>query len=173
VCARACVSVVPEYSKPTSRRASSLQDTAGAGRRAIDPETWKECTTRSCNWFECILGAGLFAPQLRHWLSIFPRESFLLLEEEEMRTQPALVASRVSTFLRLFQPLTASAVLAASPNRSTPLLGDAVRRGLRDFYAPYASDVRQLFSELAPPDGGWMAARWLRGAVDTGAETAA
>ena len=44
---------------------------------ALAVRTWQECTARTCNWIECILGAGLYAPQLRHWLDHFGRESRL------------------------------------------------------------------------------------------------
>ena len=132
-------------------------------------EAWQECTTRACNWFECIVGAGLYAPQLRHWLRHFGRESFLLLEEQQLRSQPELVASTLSRFLALPRPLTAAQVAASYTNHTTPVVGDNVKRTLRSFYAPHLPEVRRIFTELAFEGSRWADAPWLHDDAAAGA----
>jgi len=123
---------------------------------------WQECTSRACNWAECIIGTGLYAPQLRHFLNYFPRERFLLLEEEMLTSQPQLVASTLSHFLELPRPLHSDAVRAAASNRShSAVVGDALRRALRTFYAAHVPYVRALFEQLAPAGAAWSNAAWL------------
>ena len=134
---------------------------AATGGGALAVRKWQECTTRACNWFECIVGAGLYAPQLRHWLQHFPRERFFLLEESQLSSQPETVASALSRFLALPRPLTPAQVLGAFPNHTTPVVGDAVRKALRSFYSPHLRDVRQLFGELAFEGSRWADANWL------------
>ena len=121
--------------------------------------TWQQCTTRACNWYECVVGGGLYYPQLRHWFSLFPRENFLLLEETQLRDKPALVADRVSAFLRLARPLAAEQLRAVAANHTHVPVGDAVRRTLRSFYDEHVHGTQALLHELAP--SGWEAAPWL------------
>merc|ERR1711988_1102792 len=79
---------------------------------------WQECTTRACNWMECVVGAGLYAPQTHQFLAHFPSDRFLLLEEEQLLSQPGFVASSLSAFLELHQPILPGAILALSSNHS-------------------------------------------------------
>ena len=135
----------------------------GDGEGGVDVGVWQECTTRACNWVECILGAGLYGPQLRHWLTYFGPDSFLLLEEEQLRSQPQWVAAALTAFLALPKPLTADGVLSVATNHTHTkvVLGDALRRTLRAFYDEHLPQVRRLFADLAPPGSQWAQARWL------------
>jgi len=111
-----------------------------------------------------VLGAGLYAPQLRHWLRLFPANRFLVLEESELREHPADVAERLTRFLALPQPIT-SERLSAIVNGSRyarPTLGDSMRRALSAFYAPHAPELRALWRELEGGAGHWSGARWLQ-----------
>ena len=157
-----CVDAAAAGSDPSSG-SGSVGNAGGGGLGSISVSAWHRCITLACNWYECVLGTGLYAPQLRHWLRYFGPERFLLLEETSLRSSPATVAKRLSAFLHLGSPLTASALLAAAGNRSAaPVVGDSVRRLLKGFYDKQAPDVRQLFRELAPDSAAAAASvRWL------------
>ena len=142
---------------------------ASNGRSSSIPATqlvsaWQECTTRACNWVECILGGGLYGPQLRHWLKHFGSDRFLLLEEEQLRTQPEFVASSLTGFLELPKALDPSSIAWMAGNHSTgraTVVGEQLRRALHQFYDEHAPHVRKLFEELAPKGSNWASASWL------------
>ena len=139
----------------------SSRSTTGSDS-ANEVRAWQECVTRACNWIECILGAGLYAPQVLHWLQHFPPERFLLLEEGQLRSQPGWVAHQLSAFLQLPKRLSAEGVLAVVSNHThSSVVGEALRRTLRSFYDEQAPQVRRLFERLAPTGSEWAAARWL------------
>jgi hypothetical protein len=122
-------------------------------------EDWRFCTTTQCNWLDCLVGTGLYAPQLRGWLATFPPTQLLLLEASQLSVEPARVARLVEAFLAV-PPL-------AGLNLAQPTLGRAAYQGkqvladLRAFYAPHNRNVRRLFDALAPP-GAWQRAQWLQ-----------
>ena len=141
---------------------------ASNGRSSSIPATqlvsaWQECTTRACNWVECILGGGLYGPQPRHWLKHFGSDRFLLLEEEQLRTQPEFVASSLTGFLELPKRWIQAALHGwreSSTGRAT-VVGEQLRRALHQFYDEHAPHVRKLFEELAPKGSNWASASWL------------
>jgi len=99
---------------------------------------------------------------MRHWLRHFGADRFVLLEEEQLRSQPEWVASTLSTFLQLPKPLTAEAMLSTASNHShAPVVGDALKRSLRSFYDEHVPQVRAIFEQLAPPGSKWADAPWL------------
>ena len=86
-----------------------------------------------------MLGAGLYAPQLRHWLRLFPANRFLVLEESELREHPADVAERLTRLgLQLFN--TANILKAG---RQVQVLVQAMRDGVIDLVVhPDGSDEK-------------------------------
>jgi len=149
-----CLDATAAGSGPASSGSGSGGDAGGGGLGSVSVSAWRRCITLACNWYECVLGTGLYAPQLRHWLRYFPPERFLLLEETSLRSSPATVAKRLSAFLNLSSPLPASTLLAAAGKRSAaPVVGDSVRKLLKGFYDKQAPDVTQLLRELSPEGG--------------------
>ena len=146
-------------------RAASGGGGGGEGS-SVSVRAWQTCTTLACNWVECVLGVGLYAPQLRHWLSYFPSERFLLLEESELRLNPKATGLRLSRFLAGPVPLHGTGVLATAANRTLrpPTVGESVRRVLHSFYHKHTPEVRKLFEELSMDESqgeSWQGARWL------------
>jgi len=47
------------------------------------------------------LSRGIYVDQLRYWMGLFPKEQFLILNSEELYTQPGLMLKQVLDFLQL------------------------------------------------------------------------
>lgn len=90
---------------------------------------------------------------------------FLLLEEEQLRSQPDWVASTLSHFLQLPKMITANSIVAVASNHTNhahaPVVGEVLRRTLTTFYDSHAPHVRAIFEDLAPAGSNWAHARWL------------
>lgn len=68
----------------------------GAAVGGVSFDDWKACTTLQCNWMECLLAWGMYAPQLRGWLGLFSPRQFLLLEATQLTAEPRAVAAQVA-----------------------------------------------------------------------------
>jgi len=141
----------------------------GGGRRAAaaaaagltSAEDWEACTTVACGWTECILGAGMYAPQLRGWLRYFEPRQFLLLEASRVYADPPAAAEQLRSFLGM--PLFASVAPLAAANLTDLTVGEQAKRVMQRFYAEHNEQTRRLFDELAP--GAAEGVSWLRGAT--------
>lgn len=126
-------------------------------------DEWRHCMTTQCNWLECLVGTGLYAPQLRGWLAHFSPEQMLLLEASQLTSEPRLVAQKVEAFLHVPPFGAAADAMAQSEvdSERTFVTGKQALSELRSFYAPHNGHVRRLFEVLAPP-GAWQSAVWLQ-----------
>ena len=60
------------------RRCLHARRELGTTETSVDD--WMACTTLACSWFECVMGTGMYAPQLRNWLRYFEPKQLLLLD---------------------------------------------------------------------------------------------
>jgi hypothetical protein len=148
-----------------AKAARAMADT-GSERRvppllASEPSAndWRYCITTQCNWHDCVIGTGLYAPQLRGWLAPFPPEQLLLLEASQLLSEPLQVANLVQTFLSV-PSLSAAAVGMAEAGQAADH-GKEALADLQAFYAPHNRNVRRMFDALAPA-GAWQRAPWLQ-----------
>ena len=145
------------FLKKVRQEASQLQECFEAHRRSashrtqapdVSREEWEQCTTVACNWYECVVGLGMYAPQLRGWLRYFDPHQFLLLEAHRVLSEPMQVAKQIQAFLRM--PVLASIeLLQGKDNMSHAALGDPARRLLQRFYSRFNVQTRTLFREFA------------------------
>ena len=140
----------------------------GGGRRAMaeaagltSAEDWEACTTVACGWTECILGTGMYAPQLRGWLRYFEPRQFLLLEASRVYADPPAAAEQLRSFLGM--PHFASVAPLAAANLTDLTVGEQAKRVMQRFYAEHNEQTRRLFDELAP--GAAEGVSWLSGAT--------
>ena len=110
---------------------------------------------------ECVIGAGLYAPQLRGWLRYFEPRQFLLLEASRVYADPPAAAEQLRSFLGM--PLFASVAPLAAANLTDLTVGEQAKRVMQRFYAEHNEQTRRLFDELAP--GAAEGVSWLRGAT--------
>ena len=125
----------------------------------ITPAQWVVCTTLACNWFECIVGTGLYAPQLRGWLQYFGHEQFLIFEARQLHSKPTEVASAIRAFLRL-PHVSSPQPPFGHDNNSDLVIGDQAKRLMQRFYSDHNKHLRSLLHEIAP-GGAWSEAKWL------------
>ncbi len=92
---------------------------------------------------------GLYVDQLERWMSVFPREQFLILKSEDLYSDPERILHRTLAFLGL-QPW--------SPEnfKAHHLIGysdmdPATRERLAEYYAPYNQQLYAFLDE----DLGW------------------
>jgi len=121
---------------------------------------WEMCMTLACNWLECVVGTGLYAPQLLRWWEYFRRDQFLVLNHNELLSEPQHVAERVHAFLDMASPVVEPLPRGESYN-STAVVGDQLRRFMQRFYSVHNKQLKALLSQLASPNG-WKQADWLR-----------
>ena len=132
----------------------------GGHTLGVTNDDWERCVTTACNWHECIVGTGLYAPQLRAWLKYFSPHQFLLLEVNQLQWEPSKVASQIQAFLRL-PPLDSIELLRGKDNSSSAAIPDQARRLMERFYSEHNQQTRKLFSELTSSSSSWARADWL------------
>jgi len=132
----------------------------GAGvRDVITYPNWEVCMTLACNWLECVMGTGLYAPQLLGWLQYFNRDQFLVLQADEMILQPTDAIRRVSKFLGVPLQHSSTGMLASPEHNITATVGEQAKRLIQRFYSKHNKQVRAILSELDPAAGtqaGWL-----------------
>ena len=92
---------------------------------------------------------GLYVEQLEHWMSVFPREQFLILKSEELYSDPARTLHQTLTYLGL-QPWSLE-TFKAHHLMGYPEMDPATRKRLGEYYAPYN---QRLYAFLGR-DLGW------------------
>lgn len=110
------------------------------------------------------LARGLYAQQLEHWMTFYPRERFLLLSSEEFFKDALTVLNRTCDFLKLPPWPDQSFRASVLPNVSRwlrrkysyqyPPLEPALRRELAGFFLPH----NERLYAIAGKDFGWQKA---------------
>ena len=92
---------------------------------------------------------GVYAPQLRRWLELFPREQLLVLRSEDFYSDPQQVFDEIVRFLGL-RPYRLASVprLNYRPART---MDPATRAELQAFYRPHNEELYELLGR----DMGW------------------
>ena len=119
----------------------------------------------SCGWSGCIVGAGLYAPQLRTWRVAYQPHQLAVFTLAELATEPKLAVHRLLDFVGLTTSVPSSASHARSSSRVRPSVrraishvatrtATAIAEGrtvpasgydlLNRFYANFARGVRHL-----------------------------
>ncbi|MGB3532298.1 MAG: tetratricopeptide repeat protein [Microcoleaceae cyanobacterium] len=97
-----------------------------SGNLNIDPRYWSQ-TSR-------YLWRGLYVEFLQRWMTIFPRQQFLILKSEDFYQQPEVILNQVCDFLNL---------PPASEINLTPYN--------QGFYQPMSSEIRQQLHAFFEP----------------------
>ena len=85
---------------------------------------------------------GIYVNQLRRWFEYFPREQFLILKSEDLRSNPAQVYNQTIEFLGL--PKHELDSFKAYRMRKYPTLSEKTREKLSDFFRQYNEQLYQL-----------------------------
>lgn len=96
------------------------------------------------------LQRGRYAAQLRDWFAVFPREQFLILENNELAQDPQGAYQRTLDFLGIPQWRPAEFAHHNAADGATPL-DPALRRRLTQWFEPHNRDLYQLLDR----DYGW------------------
>jgi hypothetical protein len=92
---------------------------------------------------------GLYVDQLKRWMSVFPREQFLIIKSEDFYDNPERVLHETLAYLGL-QPWSL-ATFKAHHMVGYPDMDPATRKRLTEYFAPYN---QQLYALLGH-DLGW------------------
>jgi hypothetical protein len=95
------------------------------------------------------LARGNYAPQLERWLTVYPRESLLVLRSEDLFHVPAETFARVAEFLGITPDVDIS--FTAHNRTEGPPLDARIRRRLEEHFAPRNARLRALLGW----DPGW------------------
>jgi len=130
------------------------------GYSALTHAQWHACTTLACNWLECVVGTGLYAPQLLGWLHYFHKHQFLVLDANEILLEPIEVAERISAFLDLKPLMHVGLIIHKDSNGTATVISEHAKRWIQRFYQIHNKQVKEMLVELAPA-GGWRRASWV------------
>jgi hypothetical protein len=91
--------------------------------------------------YNSYIARGRYAEQLQRWLALFPMERFLILESEQLQTDPTVSASllewlKIDPFETPYPLVNAAARLEA--------VDPELFRELHEYYAPYNEDLFAL-----------------------------
>ncbi len=95
------------------------------------------------------LKRGVYVDQLKRWMSVFPREQFLIIKSEDFYKDPERVLHQTLKYLGL-RPWSPSNLKAYHLSEYTGM-DPATRKRLREYFAPYN---QQLYTFLGR-DLGW------------------
>ena len=79
---------------------------------------------------------GLYAEQLKRWMSIFPREQFLIIKSEDFYEDPGRVLHQTLAYLGL-RPWRLAGFKAHHLSEYTNDMDPATRKRLVEYFAPY------------------------------------
>jgi hypothetical protein len=85
------------------RSAAAAAD-ATADAPPLSPDVLQQCVAVACGWASCVVGAGVYAPQLRAWRASYAPRSISVFSLNELRRAPADALRRIRAFLELPPP---------------------------------------------------------------------
>ena len=85
---------------------------------------------------------GIYVNQLKRWFEYFPREQFLILKSEDLKSNPSEVYNQTIEFLGL--PKHELNSFESYRMRKNPPINDKTRKKLSDFFRPYNEELYQL-----------------------------
>jgi hypothetical protein len=100
------------------------------------------------------LRKGIYVDQLKAWMSVFPREQFLILKSEEFYADPAATFKQVLAFLGLAQeavPVGQQQYKPYNNNTYSSKMDPAMRKRLQEYFAPYNARLYEFLNV----DFGW------------------
>jgi Sulfotransferase domain len=97
------------------------------------------------------LSRGIYIDQLQTWMSLFPREQFLILKSEEFYADPASSVKQVLTFLNLPEQGLQEHSYKQYNNTTYSSMDTALRQRLVEYFAPHNA---RLYDFLGL-DFGW------------------
>ena len=167
----------------------SGSSTGASASNALTADSWYRCVAVVCGWPGCVVGAGLYAPQLRGWRQAFSPHQLAVHMLSELRASPAATTRRVLRFVGLPSggvtrlPLQRSTEAAASSaaasgsglQRAVKVVAERAARAiaagegapapaahhLRQFYARFAPAVRRELELMRQPLHRWSGEAWL------------
>lgn len=144
-------------------------------------EAWQQCVAVACGWEGCVVGAGMFAPQIRTWRTAYPARQMAVFTLRELSADAAGAAIRISTFVGVPPPTQASpdtgtiggeaaaqCVVASLERSAGAAAGEAedaplgTTRLLQGFFARFSEHLRRELVALGDDlTARWPADAWL------------
>ena len=84
-----------------ARPRSAAAADATADAPPLSPDVLQQCVAVACGWASCVVGAGVYAPQLRAWRASYAPRSISVFSLNELRRAPADALRRIRAFLEL------------------------------------------------------------------------
>jgi hypothetical protein len=100
------------------------------------------------------LSKGIYVDQLKTWMSVFPREQFLILKSEEFYADPAATFNQVLAFLGLPEttvPIEKQHYKQYNNNTYSSKMDPTLRNHLQEYFAPYNARLYEFLGV----DLGW------------------
>jgi hypothetical protein len=92
------------FTHKTLAEAAALERCLGASNRSIATNDWHRCIATQCGWGGCVVGAGLFEPQLHAWRAHYPGSQVLAFTLGELARAPATSLQRLFNFTGVHAP---------------------------------------------------------------------
>ena len=152
--------------------------TSGTGREStssITSETWQRCIAVGCGWSSCVVGAGLYAPQLRTWRVAYQPNQIAVFTLAELASSTRQAMSRLLAFVgmpvqestsayrRAVSHIAARTSAAVAAGQAVPSQSYAT---LSRFYARFAPGVRHELALMMQPKRSVDQEPWLWADLD-------
>ncbi|KAL1503035.1 hypothetical protein AB1Y20_011104 [Prymnesium parvum] len=131
-----------------------------AKNSSISLHVWQQCIATECGWPGCIVGTGLFAPQIRAWRMVYPPEQVAVFTLGELARSPAAALRRLFQFSGV-QPPPGLAQAVDEHHRSVMRVYTDGELAMDEAFGTPTSTGRRLLSqddgelvESNLPDGG-------------------
>lgn len=116
--------------------AAEASRTGGEEARMLQDPTYH---SRAHDWYT-YRSRGVYLPQIRNWLTCFPREQLLVVRSEDMYADVQGVFDEVCRFIGVTPaPLPTTRTFNSSARRSS--VPAAAARELRSYYAPHTAEL--------------------------------
>ena len=105
-CFEAATAEAAETAETARATPPSSSDSArgGATSGVLSTAAWERCIASVCGFRGCIMGEGVYAPQLAAWQRAARNFHWVLLPGESLRNRPAEALGRIFAALKLPQP---------------------------------------------------------------------
>jgi Sulfotransferase domain len=92
------------------------------------------------------LSRGIYVDQLQAWMSLFPREQFLILKSEDFYADPATIVNQVLDFLNLpqLEAQLSKGAYKQYNNNTYPKMDAGLRKRLVDYFEPHNARLYDL-----------------------------
>jgi len=163
------------FTSKVAREVSALTQCFRANQKqvsfnlVVSIDAWTKCVATACGWDGCVVGAGLFSPQIRTWRLVYPSAQISVFTLNELREQSGGAANRIHRLLAVpsqagwahacsAQTLQRMAVAVTREASGSPKVAMDV---LQSFFSRLSQQLRDELVLMGEDLSRWSSDNWL------------